>query len=228
MKLLAIVALAVFLNACERPPAGNTDHSAHDHSNANHGTMDHSKMESSPGAAEAPQALQFIDTMIAHHQGAVDMALLVNTRTSRPEMKAFAQKIADEQRKEIAEMQAMRAKWFAESKPAVNMAFPGMSEGMHGMDMSKLQTLKGNEFDIEFIRQMLPHHEGAVAMAKALKSEDNYADLKTLADKMLRDQSAEIEQMNNWLKDWAAAATTASTPAAPAAPDAIDAPGHKH
>lgn len=203
MKLLTIVLLAVVLNVCERPPAGNTDHSAHDHSNANHGTMDHSNMESSPGAAEAPQALQFIDTMIAHHQGAVDMALLVNTRTSRPEMKAFAQKIADEQRKEIAEMQSMRTKWFSNAKPAINMAFPGMTEGMHGMDMTKLNQLKGNEFDTEFIRQMIPHHEGAILMAKALKSEDNYAELKTLADKMIADQSAEITQMNVWLTDWA-------------------------
>lgn len=206
MKLLTIVLLAVVLNVCERPPAGNTDHSAHDHSNANHGTMDHSNMESSPGAAEAPQALQFIDTMIAHHQGAVDMALLVNTRTSRPEMKAFAQKIADEQRKEIAEMQSMRTKWFSNAKPAINMAFPGMTEGMHGMDMTKLNQLKGNEFDTEFIRQMIPHHEGAILMAKALKSEDNYAELKALADKMISDQSAEITQMNVWLTDWAAPA----------------------
>lgn len=205
MKFLTILVLALFLNACERPPAGNTDHSAHDHTNANHGTMDHSKMESSPGAAEAPQALQFIDTMIAHHQGAVDMALLVNTRSSRPEMKEFAQKIADEQRKEITQMQAMRANWFSESKPAINMDFPGMSAGMHGMDMTKLNALKANEFDAEFIRQMIPHHEGAVEMAKALKSDEKYAELKTLADKMIADQTAEIAQMNKWLAEWGTA-----------------------
>lgn len=210
MKLIAIIALAVVLNVCERPPAANTDHSAHDHSNANHGTMDHSKMESSPGAAEAPQALQFIDTMIAHHKGAVDMALLVNTRSSRPELKAFAQKIAEEQRKEILQMQAMRKQWFADAKPAINMEFPGMSAGMHEMDMAKLNTLKANEFDAEFIRQMIPHHEGAIVMAKALKSEEKYAELKTLADKMIADQTAEIAQMNTWLKDWAA-----TTPAVP-------------
>lgn len=205
MKFLTILVLALFLNVCERPPAGNTDHSAHDHTNANQGAMDHSKMESSPGAAQAPQALQFLDTMIAHHQGAVDMALLVNTRSARPEMKAFAQKIADEQRKEIVQMQAMRTKWFADAKPAINMDFPGMSAGMHGMDMTKLNALKANEFDAEFIRQMIPHHEGAVEMAKALKSEDNYAELKTLADKMIADQTAEIAQMNKWLAEWGTA-----------------------
>jgi len=31
-------------------------------------------MKSSPNAANAPYDLQFLDTMIAHHQGAVDMA----------------------------------------------------------------------------------------------------------------------------------------------------------
>jgi len=204
MKLFALVLAVVFLSVCDRPPTGEADHSKHDHTQGNHGVMDHSKMESSPGAAEAPHALQFIDTMIAHHQGAVDMAQLVNTRTQRDEMKRLAQSIIGEQRREIADMQAWRKKWFGEAKPALNMDFPGMKTGMAGMDTVKLAGLKSNEFDVEFIKQMIPHHEGAIEMAKALKTDDNYAELGDLAESIIRTQSAEIEQMKGWIGAWSA------------------------
>lgn len=202
MKSFFLLLSFVLLAVCERPPQPNVDHSQHDHSKMDHGTMDHSKMESSPGAAEAPQELQFIDTMTVHHQGAVDMAQLVNTRTQRPEMKKLAQGIIDEQRKEIAQMKEWRAKWFGDAKPAINMDFPGMRTGMGGMDVTKLGSLKANEFDVEFLKQMIPHHEGAIEMAKALKGSDSYAELKELSENIIRSQTAEIEQMQNWLKEW--------------------------
>src|SRR5690349_4010612 len=39
-------------------------------------SMDHSQMKSDPNAASQPHDLQFIDTMAAHHKGAVSMAKL--------------------------------------------------------------------------------------------------------------------------------------------------------
>jgi len=205
MKLAGLLLAAVVLSVCDRPPMREADHSKHDHTQTNHGVMDHSKMESSPGAADAPHVLQFIDTMIAHHQGAVDMAQLVNTRTNRDEMKKLAQNIIDEQRREIADMQAWRKEWFGDAKPALNMDFPGMKTGMAGMDYVKLAGLKSNEFDVEFIKQMIPHHEGAIEMAKALNADDEkYADLRKMAEAVIKTQSAEIEQMRGWLGAWSA------------------------
>lgn len=204
MKILVLVFAAAIFSVCDRPPSADADHSKHDHTQITHGVIDHSKMESSPGSAEAPHALQFIDTMIAHHQGAVDMALLANTRTQRDEMKKLTRGIIAEQRREIADMQAWRSKWFGEAKAAVNMDFPGMRTGMSGMDTVKLAGLKGNEFDVEFLRQMIPHHAGAIEMAKALKTDDNYAELGNFADSIIASQSAEIEQMKGWLGNWSA------------------------
>lgn len=166
--------------------------------------MDHSKMESSPGAAEAPQALQFIDTMIAHHQGAIDMALLANTRTRRDEVKKFTDGIIAEQRREIGDMQEWRKKWFGDAKPALNMDFPGMRTGMGKMDMVKLAGLKAEQFDAEFIQQMIPHHEGAVEMAKALKADDKYPELSKLAESIIKTQSTEIDQMKAMNGAWTA------------------------
>ena len=203
MKIFFLIAVFGLLAVCERPPAPNADHSLHDHSNIQP-AHDHAKMESSPGAAESPHELQFIDTMIAHHHGAISMAQLVNTRTQRPEMKKLATAIIQEQRNEVARLQEWRKRWFGEAKPAINMDFPGMRTGMSGMDLAKLDSLKANEFDVEFLRQMIPHHEGAIEMAKSFKSNDSYTELKDLADSIIETQSTEIAQMKAWLSEWSA------------------------
>ena len=165
-------------------------------------TASHSDMQSSPNAASAPYDLQFIDTMSVHHQGAVDMSMLVETRAQHPELKELSANIIGDQEREIAKMSEWRDRWFAEKSKAVNMEFPGMSHGMGGMDLKKLESLKGSEFDIEFVKQMIPHHEGAVEMARDLQKQDSHAELKELADDIITSQEAEIKQMREWLHKW--------------------------
>ncbi|MBA2378517.1 MAG: DUF305 domain-containing protein [Blastocatellia bacterium] len=215
-KLVLIIALA-FAVGCGSDE-GAHDHS-HDHSNDHshdHSSApvppadghlghfaDHANMESSPGAADAPVELQFIDTMIAHHQGAVDMARMVEARGEDPRFKLFASRIVEAQEREITEMKRWRDKWFEGRSEAVNMDFPGMRDGMSGMDMKRLDGLSGRDFDLEFIRQMIPHHEGAVVMARALMDTKNYPELRKLADTIIKEQTAEIEQMRKWEAEWA-------------------------
>jgi uncharacterized protein (DUF305 family) len=162
----------------------------------------HSDMQSSSGAASAPYDLQFIDTMSAHHKGAVDMAMLAEKRALHPELKELAANITGDQEREIASMSEWRDRWFPEKPKAVNMAFPGMSHGMGGMDLKKLESLNGNEFDMEFLKQMIPHHEGAVEMAKDVLKQASHLELKDLASDIIKAQQAEISQMNGWLREW--------------------------
>lgn len=203
--------LAIFLlliTACASGDRGRNDsanNSAADHKmmdHSTHGAMDHSTMTTSPGAEKAQIDLQFIDTMIVHHQGAIDMAKLAETRAEHTELRKLASDIIREQEREIATMNEMRQKWFGGTAQAVNMEFPGMSVGMRGMDMKKLGSLRGNEFDVEFIRQMIPHHEGAVEMAKHIRSHDAHAELKQLGDDIIKAQDAEIKQMREWHSEW--------------------------
>lgn len=198
-----VLILTTMFAGCDRRPdqkdpidRNTIDHSKKDHSRTGH------EMESSPGAATAPYPLQFIDTMIAHHQGAIYMALLADTRAQHAELKTLAKEIIDQQRKEIDEMRALRAKLFGSAAPAINMDLPGMRDGMKGMDLEKLDRLKANDFDLEFIGQMIPHHEGAVEMARDLLGQDAYAELKTLSETVVRSQTAEIEQMRRWREQW--------------------------
>lgn len=54
----------------------------------------------------------FLEDMIVHHQGAVDMAVLLRDGTSRPEMKKFAEDIIRVQQAEIDQMKAWEKAWF--------------------------------------------------------------------------------------------------------------------
>jgi len=201
MKTSALFFIACLMfAACTRRPAQKdapvnrvpTDHS----------TMDHSKMESSTGAANAPYELQFIDTMIVHHGGAIDAAQLVATRAQHKELVELAKTIIADQQREIADMKQWRSQWFGDSPPAINMDMPGMLDGMKDMDPSKLDALKENDFDVEFIRQMIPHHEGAVTMAKDTLTRDVHPELKGLAENIVRSQNDEIERMKAWQAEW--------------------------
>jgi uncharacterized protein (DUF305 family) len=181
---------------------GEMNHGNMNHQTMNHDQMSHSEMKSSPNAANAPYDLQFLDTMIAHHQGAVDMARDVETKAEHDELKTLARNIITSQEKEIGEMKARREKWFAGVAPAMNMEMAGMHDSMKDMDMTKLGSLSGNAFDLEFIKQMIPHHDGAVIMAKEALQKSQKAEIKRMAEAIIRDQEREIKQMKDWQAAW--------------------------
>ena len=172
------------------------------HAGMDHSKMDHSAMKSSPDAAAADYDLQFIDTMIVHHQGAVDMAKMLPEKAQHPEIKKLGVVIIAAQEREIAEMKAWREKWFAGKPPAINMELSGMNASMAGMDMKKLGLLRGNAFDLEFIKQMMPHHDGAIAMAQEAVKRSQKDEVKTLAGIIINEQQGEIDEMKRWQGEW--------------------------
>lgn len=163
--------------------------------------MNHSNMKSDANAASAPYDLQFIDTMTAHHSGAVEMAKMVDGKTENPDVKKFAAQIIKDQEKEIAEMKDWREKWFKGAPRAMNMEMPGMMDSMK-MDMSKLSGAKDKAFDLAFIEMMTPHHQGAVSMAKEALTKSEKPEIKTLAGNIIKAQEAEIKMMNEWKEKW--------------------------
>ncbi len=179
------------------------NHAGMNHGAMNHEGMNHSAMQSAPNAAAQSFDLQFLDTMIAHHTGAVEMAKVAEMKTQNADLKIFAAKIVADQAREIGEMKRWREQWFAGKASALNMEMAGMADSMRGMDMAKMNAGSGNSFDLEFINQMTPHHEGALVMAREALAKAEHAELKTLANQIIRSQEAEIKQMQNWKTQWA-------------------------
>lgn len=66
----------------------------------------------------------FIEMMIKHHQGAIEMAKLSETRANRQEIKTLSQNIISAQEKEISEMQQWQMNW---GYNASDTSMPGMN-----------------------------------------------------------------------------------------------------
>lgn len=221
---ILLFALAAFGASCEQNTSNNSamnhngmnhnsmnsnsvnsntvDHSKMDHGNMNHSGMNHSEMKSDADAAKAPYDLQFIDTMIHHHQGAVDMAKMIEGKTQNADLIKFGKQIIADQEKEIAQMKDWREKWFAGKPRAMNMEMPGMADSMK-MDMAKLTNAKDKEFDLAFVEMMIPHHEGAVTMSQEALQKSEKPEIKTLAGQIIKAQEAEIKMMQDWKTKWA-------------------------
>lgn len=181
-------------------------HSTNSHGNVQsktHDAMSHSTMQSAPNAAAQPYDLQFLDTMIAHHEGAIEMAKMVEAKTQNADLKTFAAKIAADQQQEINQMKSWREQWFAGKPSALNMEMTGMTESMRGMNMPALNAATGTSFDVEFVKQMIPHHEGAAVMSREALTKAEHPELKNFANQIIREQEAEIKQMQNWQTQWA-------------------------
>ena len=165
----------------------------------NDNSMNHSAMQSAPNAAAQAYDLQFLDTMIAHHEGAVEMGKAAEMKTQNPELKRFAAQIVTDQTREIAQMKRWREQWFAGKPSALNMEMTGMADSMKGMDMTKMNTASGKAFDDEFVNQMTPHHMGAIVMAREALTKAEHAEIKALANQIIQAQEAEMRQMAKWL-----------------------------
>lgn len=74
------------------------------------------------------------------------------------------------------------------------MTMDGMTEALKGKT--------GDEFDKEFITQMIDHHEGAVEMAELAKKNAQHQEIKSMAEDIIEAQTAEIKQMKSWGDSW--------------------------
>jgi uncharacterized protein (DUF305 family) len=81
---------------------------------------------------------------------------------------------------------------------SVNHGYNGMMQ-MMGVNNHHMNS---SNVDKQFIEQMIPHHESAIAMAKLALQKTKHDEVKTLANNIITSQTAEINTMKQWYKDW--------------------------
>ena len=76
------------------------------------------------------------------------------------------------------------------------------SESSAAADTSANDSTVHNDADVTFVQGMLPHHEGALAMAQLADGRASDPRVIDLADRIEAAQGPEIETMTGWLEEW--------------------------
>lgn len=158
--------------------------------------------------------LRFLEGMIDHHQMAVGMSTDCLQKATSADLKTLCQAIITAQTAEITRMQDWVKTWYnVDYKPmAMSDMMKGMMSGgmggMMGADpanmmgmMAGLNRYQGKDYDAAWLEAMIDHHDDAIHMSeRILKYTTIHDDLKTLANGIIKDQTAEIEKMEAMLK----------------------------
>jgi uncharacterized protein (DUF305 family) len=139
--------------------------------------------------------IMFAQMMIPHHEQAVEMSTLAETRSQNADVLALAQQVKEAQAPEIALMTA----WLTEAGAPLTMGHDMGDDGMlSAEEMTALANSSGVEFDKLFLTGMIGHHEGAVTMAQSVAGSSN-TEVKALSESIISSQTTEIEKMKQLL-----------------------------
>lgn len=163
-----------------------------------------------------PADVAFATNMRAHHEGALAMSALADTRAADPRVKDLAARIKAAQQPEIDKMTGWLDAWGADASSTGDSMgdMPGMDHGstadsadMPGMDMSgmtqqdmaALTAATGADFDRLFLKKMSEHHAAAVTMAKDEIQHGKNAEAIAMAVSIRDSQTAQIAEMQQLL-----------------------------
>ena len=212
LALLLAVSLALASCAGAEPSSaeqGSSEQDGDEESAGDKQGMDLSNMDMGSGGMMAPSEMlmeggeysdeRFIDAMVPHHQGAIDMAEVALENAEHLELLQLAENVISTQQAEIEQLRSIKEQEFGTSEVPTQMS-PEEMEMMGMEDPAELANQR--PFDEAFINAMIPHHESAIEMAQVALAESDNPAVRDLARRIVDDQTREIEQMRGWLEEW--------------------------
>jgi uncharacterized protein (DUF305 family) len=212
LTLLLVAALA--LAACGGGEGAQEDGNGQDEDaqemeeNGNgmdNGDMDHGDMDNGDMAGMLMEDGEysdelFIDHMVPHHQGAMDMAEVALENSEREEVLQLSEDIIAEQEAEIEELQDIKEAEFGTREVPMEMSEEEMD--MMGMSMDPEELADEEPFDLAFIDHMIPHHQSAVEMSEVALEESESPEILQLSEDIIESQESEIALMEDWREEW--------------------------
>ena len=143
---------------------------------------------------------RFIDAMVPHHQGAVEMAQVALKNAQHKEIKDLSHNIISSQQAEIEKLKSIKKEEFGTSQVPMQMS-PKQMRSM-GMMMNPQMLAHSKPFDKAFIDAMIPHHKSAIEMANVALKESKNPQIREISEDIVSAQKREISQMMRWREEW--------------------------
>lgn len=164
---------------------------------------------SASGASATKIDGAFSRQMQAHHSMAIQMAMMAAEEGEHKAIRTTARNVVKRQRHEIDRlMRIAERRGIAPSATHGNaqtvddLAALGLTRRKAGMHRDMTGLHGADPFDRKFIEMMVPHHEGALRMARAELKSGKVGELRAIARSITRSQAEEIRQMKKWQADW--------------------------
>jgi uncharacterized protein (DUF305 family) len=141
----------------------------------------------------------FVNAMIPHHEAAVDAADLALSRAEHRRLESLAEGIVQFQSAELATLRSVRD---VLQDAGVEEGDLGLSRSEQGMDHDPAALRDVADFDCAFLEMMIPHHEGAIRMARAELRSGIHAELRRMSENIIDSQGFEIRQMKRFRSQW--------------------------
>ncbi|MCH5261712.1 MAG: DUF305 domain-containing protein [Lachnospiraceae bacterium] len=143
----------------------------------------------------------FIVQMIPHHRAAIEMSENILQYTTNLTIEEIAENIICEQTRSIADMEAILSCCgnMSNSRESV-CRYQSQIEPVFNTMFNRMRTAKAtNDINCCFLREMLPHHEGAVAFSEITLRQNICPQLVPILDSIITSQKRGICQMERLL-----------------------------
>ena len=136
----------------------------------------------------------WLKKMIVHHQGAIDMSRIVLDQNPTADVAKMARETIAKQGKEIEDLQKLVQEGAPDQRSA-ELYRPAMMD-MH----QKMMAASGADVSQTYMRKMLEHHKGAVAMSDVALANGVTGTLRSQIQKTRADQQKEIAMVEAMLR----------------------------
>lgn len=144
----------------------------------------------------------FIKQMIPHHLAAIKMSKNILQYTTNLQLQSIATNIISEQTKSISNMQAIQCKCRTLTNPDYDLFLymNNYNEIAKTMFMEMGSATITNDINANFMREMIPHHKGAVRMSNNALMFNICPELKPILYTIITSQCKGIKQLQQLLR----------------------------
>lgn len=133
--------------------------------------------------------LRYINSMIAHHRGAMLLAEQARVQSNRQEIKDLADMILAEEPPAIAELYAWKKAWYNDTRTVKDPVVVNLGT-------------YDNLFDLKFLNALIAHHDAGLEMTKEVSTKSTRTEILNNADAVDTFLKTTRVVLTGWRTQW--------------------------